>query len=214
MPVPPLCTLDQVKNFLSVSDNLSDSVITSLIPAVSQQLLNEMNRLDLMPETDYLDWMSGGREKLYLKHYPVVDVYSVTQFDGTVIPRFNDSIPTESGWRFVTDPNPENQQYVELVGLVYGQTVCYCWPSKLIVNYRAGYAEVPPAINQAAIEWIAFKRSQAQVQSVNPIVGQVQIGDYSEGSSGASNAQVADYMGKEIPDSVCAVIDQYKRWVV
>lgn len=215
MSVPPLCTRDQVKNFLSISDDLSNAVIDALIPAVSQQLLNAMNRLDLMPETDYTDYVSGGALKLFLKHYPIVDVYSIATLSGDEIPRWNASIPTDSGWRFLTDPNPENQQFIELVGLVYGQCVCYCWPtySNLIVNYRAGYATVPPAIQQAAIEWVAFKRSQAFVQSANPVIGNVQIGDYSEGSAGTAKI-VVDYMGLEVPQSVEAVIDQYQRWVV
>jgi hypothetical protein len=220
-PGPPaLCTRDDVKTFLGLSDDLSDATIDLLIPGVTAQLLNAINRLDLMPAVDYTDYIAGpGAPKLYLKHYPVNQIEEVT-IGGEVISEFDPDAPEAGGWRFfANEPNPENRQFIELMGFIYGEPCCCCWPQpqtnlpNIVVTYNAGYPNVPAALNQAAIEWVAFKRNMSQVQSANPTTGAQQIGDYSEGGGGIARVAI-DYMGIEIPSGVIDVIDQYRRWVV
>jgi hypothetical protein len=220
--MPDLVTLAQVKTNLGITDTASDAVITSLIPGVSQQLLLAIDRQDLTPNADYIDRICGrGQWKLYLKHYPVTEITSVTVND-EVIDEW-DNTSTGTGWRFIgDDPNPENQQYIELISVPSYNAwpsssgyypYCY-WPwsmtPNIVVEYSAGYDIIPPAIQQAAIDMIAFRRSMATILSADPIVTSVQMGDYSESLGG----RTLDFMGISMPQSVVDVIQQYRRIVL
>jgi len=218
-----LCTAAQVKAFLGIDSETADTTIDSLILPVSQQLLNAICRQDLMPAQDFTDYFPTlpSCSKIYLKHYPVNAIEEVL-IGGQEVLEWDDSKPFDnpSGYRFYQDLNPENNQFFELVGVAscdccgWPITYCTCFSNapQMVVTYNAGYGNVPPALQQACVEWIAFKRNLAQVQAGNPGIGSVQIGDYSE--SAGSGRLAIDYMGIQIPAGVMDVIEQYKRIVV
>jgi hypothetical protein len=210
-----LCTRAQVKTYLGITDTSADAVIDSLIPSASAQILAALNRLDLTPTDYYTDRICGnGKTRIYLKHYPVSTVSSVTVNDEAIDEWDNTSSGT--GWRFIDDdPNPENQQFIELIGSVFTQPFNYCWPYSIIPNivisYRAGYDDIPPSIVQAAVEFVAFKRSFSAIQVEDPNISSRQIGDYTESFGGKI---VTDFMGLSMPQSVKDVIEQYRRFTV
>lgn len=227
MAVEPLCTLQQVKIQLGITDSSSDALINQLIPGVSQEILNAINRLDLLPSSEYTDQLCGnGKCKLYLKHYPITEVLSVNLNDESV-PQW-DGYSDSSGWRFLLDPNPENQQFIELIGIaLMGNQLpvymFYSWPypcsspqcliPNVTVHYKAGYDTAPPALSQAAIDFVAFKRSMAAIQAANPLLTARHIGDYSE-DMGGGRGVIVDFMGISMPASVAGAIEQYQRMVV
>ena len=219
-----LCTLAQVKTYLGITDTTADAVITQLIPGVSQQLLAALDRQDLTPNATYTDRVCGhGQWKLYLRHYPVTEITSVTVNDVALTAWDNTS--TGTGYRFIgNDPNPENQQYIELISIAgfpayswydYASAPYCFWPWSNVPNitivYKAGYDTIPPAIVQAAIELVAFRRELSLVQVVDPNVTEVQMGDYREVTGGTV---IQDFLKMQMPMTVASVIEQYRRIVL
>lgn len=210
-----LCTRTQVKTYLGITDTSADAVIDSLIPSASAQILVALNRLDLTPNDYYTDRICGnGKTRIYLKHYPVSTVSEVKVNDEVV--EEWDETSNGTGWRFIgDDPNPENQQFIELIGSVFTQPWSYCWPYSIIpnivVSYRAGYDDIPPSIVQAAVEFVAFKRSLSPIQAQDPTINSRQMGDYTESFGGKI---VTDFMGISMPQTVKDVIEQYRRVTV
>jgi len=222
-----LCTLEQVKLQLGlVDDPSSDALISQLITGVSAQILNAICRLDLMPVTEYDEWQRGDGVgcKLYTKHYPITEVTSVSLF-GSDLDEW-DGVDVTSGWRFVSDPNPENQQYIELIGYYgygCGCSYAYPWPvcpwpysctPNIHIVYSAGYDEPPPALSEAAIELVGFKRGLAIAQASDPTLSQVQMGDYTESYRGGILSAFESPDAALFPASISSVIEQYKRVVV
>jgi Phage gp6-like head-tail connector protein len=217
-----LCTLAQVKLQLGILDNSSDPLLEQLIDGVNAQILMEICRPDLMPNQSYTDWAYGeAKLKLYLAHYPITAIDEIT-INGEVLPQWDESNPEVQGWWVnVDDPNPENIQFVELVGVADGRMCSYLWSyccacapnfPNIKVTYSAGYNSVPLALQQAAIEFVGFKHGLSQIQSVNPAIASRQMGDYSE--SLGSGRLIMDMLSIGIPQTVQVVIDQYKRIVV
>lgn len=216
-----LTTLANVKAWLNLTDTSWDALITRLITATSADFLNEINRPDLMPATDYSERIlrqnfSGAAclypdfwcsQSIWLRHYPVNSVASVT-IDGAVVDAVNSLV--DRGWWFDSSLSPESRQRVNLIGW----DLRYSWPylSDVIVNYNGGYNTVPPAIEQAVIEWVAFKRGQSQLQQRDQSGTARTMGDYSETRS-ASELTVA-VIAADIPENVSRVIDQYRRPVI
>jgi hypothetical protein len=219
--VQQLCTTQDVKTQLQIAEGDSswDVLINSLISTISYQILNAINRLDLIPSGDYTDYINLPlkQRKIFLKHYPINTITTVT-LNGTDVPAWDVANPTVGGYRFIgDDPNPENQQFIEFIGycfdVYYYPLYCDCMTSpNLIVAYNAGYNTVPDALRQACIDWVCFKRQMAQLQGANPVLAQQQIGDYSEGAG--TGRVTIDFMGIDVPASVALVLDQYMRWVV
>jgi hypothetical protein len=225
-----LTTLANVKAWLQITDTSLDALLGRLITATSEDFLNEINRPDFMPATDYSERVAAVRffaspslfaqapecfhwPEIWLRHYPINSVTSVTIGDA-VIDKVDSLI--DRGWWFDDTQTPENRQKVQLIG--WDLSCSYSWlgsfwpASDMIVEYNAGYDTVPPAIEQAVIEWVAFKRGQSQLQQMDQTSGSEQIGDYQE--TGSASELTLAVLTSEIPANVQRVIDQYRRPVI
>lgn len=236
--MPDLCTLADLKAWLAITDTGSDALLARLITATSADFLNEIRRLDLTPEADWTDhlfsirdywWMGaigwrsywqapevsygGRRNEIYLRHYPVNSITSVT-LDGNALTAVTDpNDVTQSGFWFDSSLDAEQRQKISLVGLSgFG---LQGWGNPLgnaIIIYKAGYMAVPAAISQAIIEWVSFKRGQSQLQQQDQSAGAVQIGDYAQ--TGSASELTLGVLEAEMPVNVQRVIDQYRRPVI
>jgi hypothetical protein len=232
--MPDLCELEDAKAWLGITDTLSDTLLRRLISSTSQDFLNEIRRNDFTPAQDWTEhlfkardywWMgadglrsfwqgpglttSQRRNAIFLRHYPINTVASVT-LDGTALTAVTDPNDlTQSGFWFDPSLDPENRQKIDLVGI---STIGQGWDNPLgnvVIAYNAGYDDIPENIEQAIIEWVAMKRGQSQLQSVNQAAGGFKLGDYeqTQAISGLTLAALA----AQIPENVQKIIEQYKR---
>jgi len=229
-----LTTLAHVKEWLGITDTSQDALLSRLISSASQDFLNEINRPDLVPEAEYVEhlfraqdfapsnaydsyrWNRGYRQ-IFLKHYPVNSITTLTSNGDALTLESNPGDPQSgSGYWFDSTLDPENRQSIFLLadsGVWYPGT----WPGwsylpDIVVTYEAGYDDVPPAIEQAVIELVAFKRGESQLQSQNQSGGAVTIGTYTE--HGGTVEMTLAALEANMPVSVQRVIDQYRRSVI
>jgi hypothetical protein len=223
-----LCQLDDVKIWLGISlaDTSSDALLSRLISAVSADFLNEIGRPELAPAADYTETIfrrpelleSGGfdysrlaRQEIFLRRYPVNSIASVTVNDNAITEVIDPTL--DSGWWFDPTRQPEDRQKILLIGHWYPIfNIPFAWMPNIVVVYNGGYADVPAAIVQAVIEWVAFRRGQGQLQQLDQSDGAQKIGDYEELS--AASTLALRVLAASLPDNVQRVIDQYRRVVI
>lgn len=238
--MPNLCQLADVKTWLGITDSASDALLTRLIATTSQDFLNAIRRTDLTPTADWTDrlfserdyWWRGvypsaiadaihspghGRHEIYLKHYPVNTIASVTANGETLTEVSDPTDLTQSGWWFDDSRIGEDRQKIYLIGLIFPMAL-NPWDllPNLVIAYNAGYSaaftgsgSIPQDIQQAIIEWVAIKRGQSQLQSVNQAASGFKIGDY-EQSNPISPLTLA-VLDAPLPTSIQSVIDHYAR---
>jgi hypothetical protein len=85
-------------------------------------------------------------------------------------------------------------------------------PLRINVHYMAGYDEVPPDVEQAIIEWVAFLRGFRELQSTDQTTQWIQLGSYQQNTSIATSTQKASAI--VAPESVMAVIQGYTRPII
>jgi hypothetical protein len=210
--LPPLCKLDDVKTWLGITDTSSDELLNRLITATSLEFANEIRRPDFAPRNAWIDRIVGnGMPDLYLNHYPIMSIASVTINGETQ----DESDGTTSGWYFDNTLPPEDRQKLTMVGS--------CWPlvcssssypalPNIIVNYDAGYEAdaIPADVSQAIIEWIGWKRGYSQLQAQNQAsVSWMQLGQYQQSITAGTSTLNAS--GIVMPESVSQVIQRYAR---
>jgi len=227
-----LATLADVKEWLGITDSSSDALLGRLITAASQDFVNEILRPDITPDDDYTErffrsqdfhsycghgaYYRCNQRQLFLKNYPVNSIALVT-VNGTAIDLLSDP-STGSGYWFDPDAAPENRQSIYLLGESCGGFYTgfadypYSFVPNVVVEYNGGYEEVPPAISQAVIELVAFKRGESQLQGANQTGGAVTIGTYSE--QGGNVEMTLAALEANMPVGVQRVIDQYRRAVI
>ena len=145
MAAGDLTDLPTVKSWLGLTTTATDSLISSLITAVSTFIPNYLGRQILT--ADYVETYRGnGQSVLLLRNFPVTAVASAA-FAGQTITAPADPVALTSGLLF-------DDRTLTLVG--------YCFPigRPVVVSYTAGYAATPADIAQAAVELVgeAFRR--------------------------------------------------------
>lgn len=136
-----LSSLDQVKAWLSLSNNTDDALLMRLIGAASAFIETYLGRS--IACRDYREIINGnGKPILLLANYPVRAVTQVL-VDGRSLPATTAlGLP---GYRF-------DDLSLFLAGEIFRrghQNVEIC--------YQAGYAQTPPDIEQACIELVALR---------------------------------------------------------
>ncbi len=154
-----LISLAQLKAHLGVQSNGDDIVLSALISQISRAIAAYLNRPFIWPR-DVVDVFDGnGRDRIQLRHWPVVSVSSVS-VNGLIVPPA--ATPQSAGWLLeASDLEPPGaMQQVILQGGVFQRG----WQN-VSIGYRAGYqvseekAIVPPTAPyflQAAQPYGAF----------------------------------------------------------
>ncbi|MGO8740066.1 head-tail connector protein [Rhodoblastus sp.] len=133
MALGDLISLAQLKAHLGVQSNGDDVVLSALISQISRAIASYVNRPFIWPR-DVVDVFDGnGRDRMQLRHWPVVSVSSVS-VNGLIVPPA--PTPQSVGWPL--EPSdlepPGAMQQVMLLGRAFPRG----WQNVSIV-YRAGY---------------------------------------------------------------------------
>jgi hypothetical protein len=115
----------------------NDATLSALITAASRAICAALSRPNLLPQS-YSEVIDGGRERLFLRHWPVLQVKSVT-LDGEAIPPAAPAgaLPT-LGYLLRADDDgapPGRQQALDIFGRHVRRR-----RQNLVVDYVAGYA--------------------------------------------------------------------------
>ena len=116
----------------------SDATLTALVTAASRAILSALSRPGLLPQ-DHTELRDGDRRTLTLRHWPVLQVRSVT-WNGIAVPQLAAGSVT-AAFGYMLRPGdlapPGAPQALDLFGV---------WPShrraNVVVDYQAGYAIV------------------------------------------------------------------------
>jgi hypothetical protein len=182
--VADLTTLANVEAWLKLQPGNDDEALLSrLITAVSDMVERWCNRPFLTE--DFTETRDGtGSNRMAFGNFPVTAVESVV-IDGRVIPA-GDAVQTP-GFYF-----KKTMLYLNGYRFLAGS-------GNVALSYTAGYAEVPPAVEQAVIETIGMRYRERD-----------RIGQSSKGIAGETTA----YLIKDLPPSAQTALQPYRKVVL
>ena len=192
-----LCVLADVKGWLNIAtgDTSTDAMLTRLISSCSNIITAWLGR-DIV-QTTYTETYNGsGTSRLILNQFPVTAVTSLS-IGGVVIPASTG--PTVYGYTFdesglyLINGNFPQVNWLTTFNNVFGMR-----SQNVAVVYEAGYAAVPEALNQACIDFVAYK-----------YVERGRIGYKSQNIS--VTGQGSSYLTDGLPDMVKAAIQPFRR---
>jgi hypothetical protein len=147
-----LTTLENVKDYMQITDTSSDIVLARLISAFSQHFLSQVNRGALLSAT-YQESRNGtGGDLMNVLYYPLTAVNSLT-VNGINVPASPDGV--QAGFVF-------DQFTIWIVGSVPGFVPVggvrrfTRGRQNVQINYIAGYAATPLDVEQAVIDQVTF----------------------------------------------------------
>lgn len=175
-----LTTVENVKSWLNISSGTDDQNIQRLITSTSEYIQSWLNReLLTQPYTETRDGTGG--DTMVFADYPVTAV-SLVQVGTTVYTLSPDGIQTG----YVFDDGS--------VTLINGW---FCTGKKNVkFAYTAGFAKVPPEIEQAVIEQIGLRYRE-----------RTRIGEASKSIAG----EVVSFIQKDMTDSVKTILNNYRK---
>ena len=182
MAVTDLTTLANVKAYLGLAGASDDALITRMITGLSGVAEAWMGRPILSFAYNELRNGSGSR-RLAMTNYPVTSVTELL-INTLAIPAAPDAV--SPGYRF-------DERFLYLNGYRF----CHGM-ANVNVAYVAGYATVPPELEQAVIELIAAKYRERE-----------RIGHQSKSLAG----EATTFIVKDLPDAVKSVFMNYKKVV-
>ena len=180
MAAGDLTDLDTVKSWLGLTTTGSDTLISSLITAVSAFIPAYLGRQIL--QADYVETYRGnGQCVLLLRNFPITAVASVA-FAGQTLATVADPVALTSGLLF-------DDRTLTLIG--------YRFPIGLpvVVSYTAGYATTPPDVAQATVELVgeAFRRRDRIGVSSKTLGGQEVVAFSLKDMNDTARALLASY---------------------
>lgn len=136
-----LTTVANVKQYLSLTGDTTDDLLSRLIDAASAFVENWLGRQVL--QATVTEWQSGnGKEALLLAQSPVVSVESVTVGDQTIRAA---ATLSEMGWR-------QTERW-----LIYQHGHFAKGMKNVRIEYTAGFDVVPADIEQAVIDLVSLR---------------------------------------------------------
>lgn len=183
-----LTTLAEVKEYLGITTTTTDSLLSRLISASSAYMQSWMSRT--IAQQTYNETRNGlGGNVMVLINQPIISVASVIVNGINIVarPPLGPGASTGYGFGFNFDDTR--------IFLSGGATFCKGF-ANVNVTYDAGFATVPPDLDQACVEMVGdwFKYRD-------------RIGKLSEGIEG----QTISFARDQIPPRVLGVLATYKR---
>ena len=140
-----LITLQDAKDFLNITDPVSDTELATFITAASQMWVSRGLPGNVTSTID--EWYDGGSPRISLRHTPVASVTAVVETIGTIAYTLTQVDPgtSASAWAYSVDLT---------TGLLVRRaagiaTAFYRGVHNVHVTYTAGMAVVPADIQQA-----------------------------------------------------------------
>lgn len=164
-------TLSRAREYCMVQEQGEDAIIDRLITSCTALMQTYMNRKILKQE--FTERFDGTGNNFYvLKNYPVISVSSL----------FINKSP-------YTSYDFDKDQIILSYGFPRGRSNCE-------VTYIAGYDVVPDDIEQACLEFVAFKYNQRK---------------HIDLASKAIAGETTSFIGSDIPAFIKVVLNQYKK---
>jgi len=179
-----LCSIDDVRKWLSVKGNDDDELLTNLIGRASAFIRSYTGReLDAGSYSEKRDGHGGRR--LVFREYPVTAV-SVVKIDNTAIPA---SVNQSPGYVF-------DQLSLTLIGYRFSEGL-----SNVELQYTAGYAAnaLPPDLVQACIELVSLRYR-----------GKSHIG---KSSDALATGMQTNYIVDDLMPEIKMALDQHRRLI-
>lgn len=194
-----LTNLTDVKNYLGISltDATQDGLINLLIPSIQATIENYCHRVfDIKV---YTSEQHNINHKIFPYQTPIVSVEKIIRLDGSIINTVPDSNDMTN---YRTFPG-----YIELLDYMYvtmGNKLKYVnnEQSYIEISYTAGYGITPADLSLAAIKLIALEYKDSTED---------RIGLVSSGEGGLKEVYAARGISTEMPLSISAILDRYKR---
>jgi Phage gp6-like head-tail connector protein len=179
-----LLLLDDVKDWLGITDTKSDTLLARLITAQSNYIKQWLQR-DIVA-TSYVNeqYNGNGLSALMLRNWPLLGVSSITVTDTSGISSAYTAADVYFDRRNVFF-NDSNNSFAKGLGNVS-------------ISYQAGFVTTPPAIAQAAIELIAMRYKERD-----------RVGHQSKQVQG----DTVSFITKDMPDSVKTLLKQFRNVV-
>lgn len=202
MAAQDLCVLATVKAWLDIgtADTSKDAILSLLITSCST-IIEQWCGRNFYSATYTENYNGTGTTRLILNQLPIQSVASVTIND-QVIPVSTD--PLVYGYMFDVNSIYLVGSAMPSLGLSTGSNVSgnNRFPmgnQNVAVEYTAGYATIPAAINQAAVDFVAYKfRERSRIGMRSDHIG--------------VSAQGSSYNIDGLPDMVKAAIMPFKRF--
>lgn len=179
-----LCSLDDVKKWLTIKGNDDDELLTKLIARASAFTRSYTGRA--LDAASYSEKRDGhGGQRIVFREYPVSAV-SVVKVDNTAIPA---SVNQSAGYVF-------DQLALTLIGYRFTPGL-----ANVELQYTAGYAPnaIPPDLVQACIELVSLRyRGKSHIGKV--------------GETLATGMQT-NYTVDDLTPEIKAALDQHRRLI-
>jgi hypothetical protein len=171
-----------VKTYLGLLTANDDAYLTRLVTSASSYVQSWMGRQIL--STAYAETRNGtGSQILAFANYPVTAVSSLA-VDNTLIPAASSSF--SPGYSF-------DSRFLYLNGYLFRKG-----NANVTLAYTAGFAAVPPELEQAVIELIALRYRERD-----------RVGYQSKSLGG----ETVSFIVKDFPDSVRTILANYRKVV-
>lgn len=185
MTTGDLTTLASVKAWFSppLTTTADDALLARLITAASAFLTAWLNR-QLLTAPYTATFNGNGKTALLLPQYPITAVQSLT-IDGQTIP------PLRAGASAAAAGYTVDATTLYLSGTAFNRGV-----QNVTVAWTAGYASVPPDIEQACIDLVALRYRERD-----------RIGLASKGMAG----ETTSYSQRDLPANAATLLQVYRR---
>jgi len=175
-------TLEELKAWLQLANTANDDLLGKMIPRCSDAIEGYLNRN--IAQADYVDIIDGnGGTRIMFAQFPVTAVTSL-YIDGRQV--LASTGPSVQGFTF-------NEISLTLRGYRFtrGQ-------SNVEVSYTAGYAQTPPDIQEACIQWIAYQfKARDRIGHVSKTIG----------------PETVTFLTSDMPAVVKTILANYKKVV-
>lgn len=182
--VTDLCTRDEVKAYLDITDSASDSLIDTLIDSASQAIANYIQR-DIGSKSRTEVRSGNNRSFIQVLEWPITAVSSVTIN--------NVAVPASSGYGIAG--YTFDSQKIALIGRVFDAGM-----DNVTLVYTAGYASIPAVVSRAAVYTAATMYNASGV-------------DWNMGSEAVPGVYSASYLpgGGSLPEQAMLMLNPWRR---